>query len=409
MAHEDLVPDTLNPAVAEKAREAVLMATTVLGMSRTDVVDTYCHLARQYGVTVGTELDSSKVWLKMYRGVVSAMQLDTGVERVEVGQDEARRMRTQLSDDAGLGIVREHADKGKLKKVGSAMLAARRIEKNANRGKTGDALDSWESALGEIVVNIAVGGATLEDAIKATKLRHADMKEVGQFVPEAHLTQGEGPATLIENGTAPITSSKARVVTLKAPSGKQVGDDMGDTLDEEDWGGSYFALDREDDKEEDPAREAADGFDPKKAAVAEALHTLLADKLPDRDYAGFRYLMKNATDYLDRKLSPPRRGEGVETHEMRSGDIFGAGERTRPEFIEGLQAAVGYSGHKDTAGARKFLSRLEEKIQEWTGELESMLDKGIQPPLTEKAQERMNMSIQDLSCLGKSRGNTAQI
>jgi hypothetical protein len=395
MAHEDLVPDTLNPAVAEKAREAVLMATTVLGMSRTDVVDTYNHLARQHGVAVGTELDSSKVWLKMYRGVVSAMKFDTGVERVEVGQDEAPLERTRLSDDADVDIIREHADRGKLKKVGSAMSAARRIEKNANRGNTGDAVDSWESALGEIVANVAIGGATPEAAIRATKLRHDDLKEVGHFTPEAHIAQGEAPAPLVENGTAPITSGKARVVTLKAPGGKQAGDDMGDTFDEEDRGGSYSALERED--EEDPAREAAGGFDPKKAALAEALHPFLAGKMSVRDYAGFQYLTEHAEDYLDHKLLPTRRGEGVETHEVRSGDIFGAGERTRPEFIEGLQAAIGYGEHKDMASARTFLRRLEEKIQKWTAELETMLDKGIQPPLTEKAQERMNMSIQDLS------------
>lgn len=398
MAHEDLVSDKLNPAVGEKAREAVLLATTVLGMSRTDVVDTYNHLARQHGVAVGTELDSSKVWLKMYRGVVSTIGFDQGVERIEFKENETPTTRAKLADNDDVSIIRQHMGGGDVKKLASAKTSAKRIEKNANERVTGYAGDSWESALGEIVANVAMGeGADYKTAIAAVKLRHNDLKEVGKFIPEASLTHGDGPATLIENVTVPITSGNAEVVN-EVPGGRQrAADEEGISVD--DFGASHSLYTAKDGGVEEDEKQGVeeDGPDLKKAALAEALQPFLADKLSDRDYAGFLFLAENADDYLDRKLQTVRRGEGVETHEVRAGDIFGAGERTRPEFIERLQAAIGYGDHKDAASARKFLSRLEEKIQKWTNELEAILDKGIQPPLTEKAQERMNMGLQDLS------------
>jgi hypothetical protein len=194
---KDVVPESMNSAVAEKAKEAVLLAMTILGMSRTDVVDTYNHLARQNDVAVGTELDSSKVWLKFYRGVHSALEFDTGLERVDTKNEHGeitRKPRERLADDATLSIVKEHSDPEKLKQAGRTRAAAKRIEKHGNDGVTGYSNDQWESAFGEIVANVAIAGCTPKEAIDATRLAHNDMKEVGMFVPESYLSSDSGEA-----------------------------------------------------------------------------------------------------------------------------------------------------------------------------------------------------------------------
>lgn len=420
---KSVVPESLNPAVAEKAKEAVLLATTVLGMSRTDVVDTYNHLARQHGVAIGTELDSSKVWLKMYRGVVSALKFDTGLESTESGNTKAPTERTRLSDPIDVGIIMTHADPAAVEKLVPALSAAKKIEKNANRGSSGNANDHWESAYSEIIASIALKGLTAEAAVNSAKREHADLVEVGKFIPESFMSVGGERADFISNVTDSVTSDQSTVVS-RASGGRQNVDDFDEneheltgTLEfpESEFGqdpvsneGAYrhaldTAADVSFDEEQgwsplsmaDMSQMGEANPDQKRMELNKSMPGYIAGKGGDRDYAGFMYLVNNADDYSDRKLLMARRGEGVEAYNVRDSGIFSTErERNRPEFYEGLKAALGYDDHKDTAGARKFLQRFEVKMQKWVGELENMLDKGITPPLTEKAQERMNMHSQ---------------
>jgi hypothetical protein len=134
-----------------------------------------------------------------------------------------------------------------------------------------------------------------------------------------------------------------------------------------------------------------------KQRLVYGIHTLVADQFSDRDYAGFRYLVEDSDSYLDRKLISDRRGEGVTTHELRSKSVFGGEDRKSPEFIKGLAEAFGFEGPNADASARTTLRRLEDKVRKVIPDLETALDMGFSPPLTEKAQERMNATLQDLS------------
>ena len=421
-----VVPETLNPAVAEKAREAVALAMTVLGMSRTDVVDTYNHLARQHGIDVGTELDSSKVWLKFYRGVQSAIGFDQGLERVEHRNNKQEIIevpRERLADDSTLEIVKEHSDQESLAQLSNMHKASKDIEWVANRGATGHAGDAWESTLGEMVANVAIAGKSAKEAVKTVRVEHNDMKEVGKMVPEAYFSGPEGKRLdITASVTRSITDGSAEVSVPRTLSsltwndyehehdpesardhGHETELDMDtDELDADTAGARPAHTNEdlgleptEDEKEVAAAREERTKA---KQTLVEGLHAWVADRFSDRDYAGFRYISEGADDYLDHKLMPDRRGEGKATHALRSSGVFGGEERKAPEFIRGLVSAFGFEGTgAPDANARKTLSRLEAKLKTATAEVERMLEKGITPPITERAQQRMEMPLSDLS------------
>jgi len=401
----NVIPDSLNPVVAEKAKEAVALATTVLGMSQTDVVEAYNHIARQHGVEVGTEMNSSKVWLKFYRGVQSAIGFDSGVERVE-GLEKGETVevpRKRLADDATLEIVKRHSDPKSLEKISSMQKESKRLEQISNNGRSGNAGFEWESILGEMVASIAIKGASATEAIEATRATTKDMKEVKKMIPESYLSASDGsPIDIINNVTRPITDGSVEATTprnLNSLRMEEFLEDLGIEMEED--GGTALAKGAHVEEgygnvEREESREEAEKT-LKKQAIVEATHAVVGDRFSARDYAGFRYIFDDVSTYLDHKLMPARRGDGVATHEKKSKGVFAEEERKAPSFYQEMAKALMFDGKAADASARKTLQRLEDKLKAVITEVEQMLEKGVTPAVTDKARDRMAMSQAEVS------------